>query len=395
MDIGTIIASGLAGSGHEVKQYFIEFFFGTFFPAFILAAGIKSFIRERSITRWLGPKVKPLISYSFAMGAGMLFSVCACGVLPLFASIYRHGAGVGPAVTFLVAGPAINITAVILTTLFFGWGMTIARTIGALGMAVIIGLAFAAIFKQPDDEEESIPVPACDCREEPAPDTVTDDDDLLDPAYNYLADEELDEAYIPLARRHLVTLFIITFGYMLTGPVDFTPWLGPLKSANLKLSLLVGYIVYLAFFLFRVLSSEERRDWLNVVGHFIWKISWPLVTGLALLGFVKGNLSDGLMFDLVTRYLGDNGITSLAMASLFAVPTYFGTCISVMYVKFFVDFGMASGPGLAMFLAGPTISIPSFLPMVQIMGWKRASFVTGTIFILAIVLPLLLAPLYM
>lgn len=392
MELSTMISAGLAGAGKELEQYFVEFFFGTFFPAFILAAAIKCFIRERSITRWLGPKVRPLLSYSFALGAGMLFSVCACGVLPLFASVYRHGAGVGPAVTFLVAGPAINITAVILTTLFFGVGMTVARTLGVLIMALVIGLVFARIFSQPDAEEKS-PTLRGSC-ERPLPADPPDDDNLLDPAYNYLEDEELDEAYIPVSSLQRGLLFAVTFLYMLTGPVDFTPWLGARNGTWLKLALLAAFLVYLSYFVLRVLRGEDRREWLSVVGHFIWKISWPLVTGLTLLGFVKGNLSDGMIFDLVGRYLGRDGIFSLLMASLFAVPTYFGTCISVMYVKFFVDFGMAAGPGLTMFLAGPTVSIPSFLPMVQIMGWRRAGAITLGIFLLAILLPLLLGPLY-
>ena len=47
--------------------------------------------------------------------AGSVLAVCSCTIVPLFAGIYKKGAGLGPATTFLYAGPAINVLAIILS----------------------------------------------------------------------------------------------------------------------------------------------------------------------------------------------------------------------------------------------------------------------------------------
>lgn len=385
MNLPPVLAAGLSGALAEMNLYFAEFFFGTFFPAFIFAAAIKCFVRERALTRWLGPRVKPLLSYSVALGAGLLFSVCACGVLPLFASVYRHGAGIGPATTFLVAGPAINLTAIVLTWPFFGWKMTFARTIGTLAMALAIGLLFARLYRGEEGPEPAAPPPA-------SPDA----DDLLDPAYNYLADEELDEAHIRKPAWVVFLIFAVTFAYMTVGPVDFSVWLERSLALQLKAQLLFGYSGFLILFTLLALDRGERRDWLQVVGHFIWKISWPLLVGLFALGFVKGNLTATFLHRVMTGWMGSgsNPLVAVLLSSLIAVPSYFGTCVSVVYVKLFVDFGMAPWAALAMFLGGPTISLASFLPIGRVIGWRKAFLLTGCILAGTILLSLLSIPFF-
>jgi hypothetical protein len=48
--------------------------------------------------------------------------VCSCTIVPLFAGIYRKGAGLGPAMTFLFFAPAGNVLALAYT------GSILART---------------------------------------------------------------------------------------------------------------------------------------------------------------------------------------------------------------------------------------------------------------------------
>ncbi len=70
----------------------------------------------------------------------------------MFAGIYRVGAGLGPASAFLYSGPAINVMAIFLTARVLGYDLGIARLVGSVVFAVIIGLIMAAIFRKDEDK---------------------------------------------------------------------------------------------------------------------------------------------------------------------------------------------------------------------------------------------------
>ncbi len=66
--------------------------------------------------KYLGPRAAKWKSYGIASVSGAILAVCGCTILPLFASIRKRGVGLGPAITFLFSGPAINIAALFLAT---------------------------------------------------------------------------------------------------------------------------------------------------------------------------------------------------------------------------------------------------------------------------------------
>ena len=72
-------------------------------PAFFIAGAMAALIPKASITRWLGRNAPYRVSYPAAAAAGSLLAVCSCTIVPLFAGIYKEGAGLGPAITFLAA----------------------------------------------------------------------------------------------------------------------------------------------------------------------------------------------------------------------------------------------------------------------------------------------------
>src|SRR5512136_278238 len=109
-------------------------------PAFFIAGAITVFVSEASVMKYLGPLANKFLAYSVASVSGTILAVCSCTVLPLFAGIYRMGAGIGPATAFLYSGPAINVLAIVLTARVLGLEMGIARTVGAVSFSVVIGL---------------------------------------------------------------------------------------------------------------------------------------------------------------------------------------------------------------------------------------------------------------
>ena len=134
-------------------------------PAFFIAGAITVFVSEASVMKYLGPRANKFLSYSVASVSGTILAVCSCTVLPLFAGIYKMGAGIGPATAFLYSGPAINILAIVLTAKVLGWQIGLARAIGSGFSSAAIGLVMAFIFR--DDETEKKKVEMAMPAEEP------------------------------------------------------------------------------------------------------------------------------------------------------------------------------------------------------------------------------------
>ncbi|MGQ9925054.1 MAG: permease, partial [Armatimonadota bacterium] len=136
---------------HLAKWYAREHVLLCLIPAFFIAGAIAVFVSQASVIRYLGPKANRLLAYGVASVSGTLLAVCSCTVLPLFAGIYRMGAGLGPATAFLYSGPAINVLAIILTAHVLGLEMGVARAVGAVTFSVVIGLLMHLIFRKEEE----------------------------------------------------------------------------------------------------------------------------------------------------------------------------------------------------------------------------------------------------
>src|SRR6056297_3403215 len=121
-------------------------------PAFFIAGAVMVFLNQQAVIRYLGPDAPKPLAYSVASVSGTILAVCSCTVLPLFKGIYKKGAGIGPAVSFLYSGPAINVLAMILTAKVLGAQLGIARAVGAIAFAFIIGLVMQLLHFREDKE---------------------------------------------------------------------------------------------------------------------------------------------------------------------------------------------------------------------------------------------------
>ena len=132
-------------------------------PAFFIAGAITVFVSQQSVLRYLGARANRAVAYTVAAVSGTVLAVCSCTVLPLFAGIYKRGAGLGPASAFLYSGPAINVLAIILTARVLGFEMGLARAVGAISFSVLIGLAMAFLFRHEEAQRQQafadLPVP--------------------------------------------------------------------------------------------------------------------------------------------------------------------------------------------------------------------------------------------
>ena len=124
-------------------------------PAFFIAGAIANFISQENIIKYFGAGANKFLSYTVASVSGTILAVCSCTVLPLFAGIYKRGAGIGPATAFLYSGPAINVLAIILTARVLGFELGLARAIGAVIFSIVIGLSMHFIFHE-DEKKKNI-----------------------------------------------------------------------------------------------------------------------------------------------------------------------------------------------------------------------------------------------
>ena len=146
--IGMLLWSGWTG----LLDYMAAHVLLCLVPAFIIAGFMSSMIPKEAITRYLGPKASKWISYPASALGGFILAVCSCTILPLFAGIWKRGAGLGPAITFLFVGPAINILAITYTGATIGMDIAIARLVLSIIFGIVIGLIMAWVFRKEERE---------------------------------------------------------------------------------------------------------------------------------------------------------------------------------------------------------------------------------------------------
>jgi len=62
-------------------------------PAFFIAGAISVFVSQAAVMKYLGAGASKVLSYGVASVSGTILAVCSCTVLPLFAGIWKRGAG--------------------------------------------------------------------------------------------------------------------------------------------------------------------------------------------------------------------------------------------------------------------------------------------------------------
>ena len=105
--------------------------------AFTVSGLFSEFIPQKFVMRYMSSR-KP-ISYLVATLIAPVFCVCSCTMVPLFAGLIYAGGGIGPALTFLLAAPANNLLADIVTIQVLGWQIALADIVAAGISAVVIG----------------------------------------------------------------------------------------------------------------------------------------------------------------------------------------------------------------------------------------------------------------
>ncbi|ACB84343.1 permease [Natranaerobius thermophilus] len=342
---------------YMLQYYAQEHVLTCLIPAFFIAGAIANFVSQGAVLKYFGAEAKKWLSYSVASVSGILLAVCSCTILPLFAGIYKRGAGIGPAIAFLYSGPAINLLAIVLTARVLGPELGIARAVGAIIFAIIIGLIMAKIFKADEQERAN---QSFDIGEEKENRT---------PVQNLL--------YFGIM---VVILLLMTMG----EPASQEGFWALTYTA--RWYLVVGLLIILGIILTTWFNKQERVSWVESTWGFAQQIFPLLFAGVFVAGLLMGRPDSdaGLIpAQYIEALVGGNSIQANFVASIIGSFMYFATLTEVPILQGLIGSGMGSGPALSLLLAGPALSLPNMLVIRSVLGTKKTAVFVVLVVVMA------------
>ncbi|MCF7805098.1 MAG: permease [Candidatus Marinimicrobia bacterium] len=367
-------------------------------PAFFIAGTIAVFISQASVIRYFGAGAKKWLSYAVASVSGSILAVCSCTVLLLFSGIYMRGAGLGPAIAFLYSGPAINILAIILTARVLGLKLGIARVVGAVVFAIVIGLIMHFVYRKEEREKAAAQLAM------PQPE---DGRPFWQTAFHFVVlvgilvfatwgEAASDTGLWSWMYAHKWTL-VIAFGlllmYSLIRILEIPWWQVGLGAAVV---LVTGYffpgysqltfsVAVIALGIILSVNPGEPAEWMSETWEFTKQIMPLLGAGVLVAGFLLGmpGSSGGIIPDQwIVSLVGGNSLGSNFFASIVGAFMYFATLTEIPILQGLISNGMGQGPALALLLAGPAVSLPNLLVIRSVIGTQK----TSVFFVLVVIM---------
>jgi len=346
-------------------------------PAFFIAGVIAVFVSQGAVMKYFGAKAKKWVAYTVASVSGTILAVCSCTILPLFSSIHKRGAGLGPAIAFLYSGPAINILAIILTARILGFEMGVARIIGAVVFAIVIGSVMSLIYSKEENakKEEQINFPE-----------MPEKRPMWQTAFHFFIlvlilvfanwgkpDEGVSSGgwYWIWANKWYITAVLSVFLSFSLIYILKIKWLhvtlaaiATALSAFLSNSPMIPMIVGMAALSVITLIDKrepENKEWTLASWDFAKQIM-PLLA-IGVLGIIPN--------EWIATLVGGNSLFSNFFASIVGAFMYFATLTEVPILQGLIAAGMGKGPALALLLAGPSLSLPNMLVIRGVIGTQK------------------------
>ena len=383
---------------HLVKWYAREHVLLCLIPAFFIAGAISVFVSQASVMKYLGAKANKILAYGVASVSGTILAVCSCTVLPLFAGIYKMGAGLGPACAFLYSGPAINVLAIILTARVLGVEVGIARAVGAVVFSVVVGVLMHLIFRK---EEVAKAAAQMQMPEEKVKRPLWQNALYFAAMVGILVFANWGKtdstagvwAFIYGAKWYIASAFAIALGIMLVLWFDFKWWKVIIISVPVVLlALLFPEMPLLAFSAgvigistFTSTSKGEAGQWFSSSWGFAKQILPLLFFGVLVAGALLGRAGhEGLIpSEWVASAVGGNSLRANFFASFAGAFMYFATLTEVPILQGLIENGMGKGPALALLLAGPALSLPNMLVIRSVLGTRKTVVFVALVVIMA------------
>lgn len=384
-----------------VKDYAREHVVFCLVPAFFIAGAVGVFISKGSVVRYLGAGANKFVAYSVASVSGTILAVCSCTVLPLFAGIYRMGAGLGPATAFLYSGPAINVLAIVLTARLLGLELGIARAVGAILFSVVIGLLMQLIFGRGEKPETTeMVLPEGEKNERPLYQTAVYFGLMVGILVIANWAKPKDGAEATGVWQAIYSVKWVVTGLLSVGlGVVLVKW----YKVSVKWMVIIGAVVAAAAIVFygkpvvvfgvgivglSLIMGRDKGEggkWLESSWGFAKQILPLLFFGVLVAGFLLGRPGhEGIIPSRwVEAAVGGNSIRANVFAAAAGAFMYFATLTEVVILQGLMGAGMGKGPALALLLAGPALSLPNMLVIRSVMGTQKTVVYVGLVIVMA------------
>ncbi len=389
--------NSIAESLHLVKWYAREHVLLCLVPAFFIAGAISVFISQASVMKYLGARANKVLAYGVASVSGSILAVCSCTVLPLFAGIYKMGAGLGPATAFLYSGPAVNVLAIILTARILGLEIGIARAVGAIIFSIVIGLLMHVIYRKEEIDKSTAQM----AMPEPEVGRPLWKNALYFASMigilvfaNWARSGDVRAVFLccpgglsmykvegTLLNTGTEEVKILdTKGQTISVSRDLLQEMEDIPKKNLyekiynsKWILVLVFLIAFGVMLYLWFTKAELKEWVGASWTFAKQILPLLLLGVLVAGFLLGRPGrEGIIpAEWVNRAVGGNSIRANLFASVAGAFMYFATLTEVPILQGLMGAGMGKGPALALLLAGPALSLPNMLVIRSVMGTHK------------------------
>jgi uncharacterized membrane protein YraQ (UPF0718 family) len=396
-------------------------------PAFYIAGAMTALIPKETVTRYLGRNTPKIISYPAAAAAGFLLAVCSCTVIPLFAGIYKKGAGLGPAITFLFVAPAVNILALSYTGTVIGMDLAIARLVLSIAFGIGVGVIMALIFRKADVEHDkatdamfagqaamrrgalifllvlvallitgTFQIDALKQTYITADVPLAGVDRFQDWLFELVPFDSSKGEEGVTAQGTVLIVMLVLIGLTSWKGIEnifegFNAWTW-ISTALVGLTLLIAALgvvphpggvtlqltgkfigvliatIVLGWLLKTQLTDDETRDFLWESWRFVKQIFPLLVVGVFAVGMIRELIKP----EWIQALAGSNTVFGNFIGVVFGVFMYFPTLVEVPIAQMFLRLGMHRGPLLAYLISDPELSLQSILITATIIGRMKA-----------------------
>lgn len=367
-------------------------------PAFWIAGAIGAFVSQQSVMRYFGPNAPKATSYGVASVSGTILAVCSCTVLPLFAGIYRMGAGLGPAIAFLYSGPAINALAIILTAKVLGLQLGVARAVGAVAFSIVIGVAMHVMFRH---EERAKAIKMAELPESPASRPLWKTAIFFSLMLAILifanwgrSDDDAGFFAVVFSIKWWITAaFAAALGLVLwrwfaisATRLGVTALAVAVSAVLLPTQPTLAVLLAVAGLAWATAGQEgEAGEWFEQSWANAKQIFPLLIAGVLVAGFLLGRPGhEGLIPGAwISNLVGGNSLAANAFAAVAGALMYFATLTEVPILQGLIGSGMGAGPSLTLLLAGPALSLPSIIVINSVIGPKKTAAYVGHVVVLS------------
>lgn len=306
-------------------------------PAFFIAGAINSLVDSQSVLKYLSGKTKKWLAYLIAVTAGFLIEVCSCTILPLFAGIWKKGAGLGIATTLLYAGPAFNIVSILFTGQRIGWGFSFARFFFSVAFAVLVGLIMEFVFGNGREKGDL-----------------------------QVVSQDLDK----LQGKKTLWFWGTMIAILIVGTAPI--------SSSLRYALISPLAILQVVMTFAWLSEDRRIAWWDETIKFVSQIVPLLLVGV----FLAATITHLIPKEQFQALASHNNLLTNFIAVMFGALAYFPALVEVPIAENFMKLGMSKGPLMAYMLADPVLSLQGLLIIRKLIGTKKMLVYVGSIVVL-------------